>query len=482
MNNTYEVVEQNMSTLTAKLTKLNAKLARINVQPITWKEVGERYEALQDDPTKKLRYVKLEVDGMIPEQNGWHFVATLCHTDDGNIVRSVPGYDVPVEFRSKATWCDHCKCNRMRRDTYIVKHDDGRIMQVGSNCLEEFLGAPANSMTKAAEHLFNAFDICDAATKKEWLGGSNALHTFRIDLDTFLQNVAAVVLKQGFFVTRSRARQMAQDGDRSATATSDVAMNAMNHRSEGEDWANQLYPITDEAKKLAHDARQAVLAKFSPALADVDSASDAAILANVIGSFKAPNLNLSDFEHNLLSCARAEAIEPRLGGVAAYIVEAFRKSQPRPPVAQLNQNGLARIFAMFDKAKANLKKPAIRLATEEQHLHLSLAGAASKNAGFVYVKRDSGFESDYYGKISPDGRFMKVASCPATVEPLLQAFANDPEGVATKYGRLTGCCSFCARKLTDKRSTLVGYGPVCAEKFGLDWGKRVEVPADAVAA
>lgn len=483
MNNTYEIYEQNLSTLVSKLERLNRKLARINVQQLTWKQTGERFEALLDDPAKKIRFIKLEVDGLIPSQNGWNFVATLVHTDEGNIVRSVPGYTVPVEFRDKPTWCDHCKCNRVRRDTYIVQHEDGRIMQVGSNCLEDFIGAPANAMTKAAEHLFNAFDICEAAQRKEWLGGSNALHTYRIDLDTYLQNVAAVVLKQGFFVTRSRARQMAeQDGDRSVTATADIAMNAMNHRYEGDNWANDLYPITEEVKTLAHNARQAVLIKFSPALADVDAASDAAIMANVIGSFKATNMALSDFEHNLLSCARAEAIEPRLSGVAGYIVEWYRKNQPRPQVTKLNQEGLAKIFAMFEKAKVQLKKPAIRLATEEQHLHLSLAGAQSKNAGFVYVKQDSGYESQYYGKISPDGRFLKVASCPATVEPLLMDFANNPEEVATKYGRLTGCCSFCGRKLTDKRSTDVGYGPICADKFGLAWGSKVAEVAAPVAA
>ncbi len=371
----------------------------------------------------------------------------------------------------------------MRRDTYIVRHADGRIMQVGSNCLEEFIGAPANSMTKAAEHLFNAYDICDAAQKKEWLGGTNALHIFRIDLDTYLSCVAAVVLKMGRYITRKMAREICAQEQRSTlTATSDLAMNLMNHA--GEDFWTNLYPITDEAKALAADARQWVLKKFSPALADLDGMGDDAIRDMVIGSFKAANTQLSEFEHNLLSCARAEAIEPRLSGIAAYIVEAFRKSQPRPEALRLNSEGLVKIFAMFENAKGKLKHPAIRLATENQHLHLSLAGAASKNAGCVYVKQASGFDADYYGKISPDGQFMKVRSCPATVEPLLQAFANDPEGIATKYGRLTGCCSFCGRKLTDKRSTMVGYGPTCADKFGMAWGKRVEasVAAEAVAA
>lgn len=488
--NTYEIYEPNLKTLIDKVTRLNAKLARINVLPITWKQVGHRDETFQDDPMKMIRFIKLEVEGVIPEQNGWQFVATLVHTEDGNIIRAVPGYTVPVEYRDRPTWCDHCKTNRIRRDTYIVRHEDGRVMQVGSNCLEDFIGAPASSLTKAVEHLLNAYDICDAAQKREWLGGTNALHIFRIDLDTFLQNVAAVVLKQGHYITRKIARESVDaNGYAKLIATSDTAMTAMNNRG-GMPWPDQDYPVTDEVKKLATEAREWVLKRYSPTLADPDAMNDDAIRDMVIGSFKAANTALSEFEHNLLSCARAEAIEPRLGGIAAYIIEAYRRAQPRPQPPCLNSEGLARIFDMFKAAaKSELKRPAIRLADEAgNHIHLSMASAASKNAGCIYVKGDrppSGRfenyqdrpyrpEAPYFGKIVPDGRFFRAGDCPSTIEVQLQMFAADPETIATKYGRMTGCCCFCGRRLKDERSTTVGYGPVCSEKYGLSWGKHAE--------
>jgi len=474
MNNKYSVFEPNLSTLIAKLTRLNTKLARINIAPITWKTVGQHDEPHPTIEKATVRYIDLEVEGIVPSINGWSFVATVVHTDDGNIVRTVPGYTVPPEFRDRPTWCDHCKTNRVRRDTYIVRHEDSRVMQVGSSCLADFIGTqnPAG-LTKASEHLFNAFDICDAATKREWLGGTNAISTYRIDLDTFLQHVAAIVLKDGRYITRKIARET-EGTPNYRSATSDRAQAEMSRGRIQIMGGGYVYEITDEAKKLAAEAREWVLRKYSPTLSDPEGMSDDAGRDMVIGSFKAANTSLSDFEHNLLSCARAEAIEPRLCGIAAYIVEAYRRVQPRPEVAQLNNDGLARIFAMFAVAKEKqLKKPAIRLANEDgQHLHLSLAGVASKNAGFVYVKANSGFEAAYYGKISPEGKFFQVASCPASVEPLLKSFAADPEGIATKYGRLTGACCFCGRKLTDARSTEVGYGPVCADKFGLDWGNK----------
>ena len=41
---------------------------------------------------------------------------------------------------------------------------------------------------------------------------------------------------------------------------------------------------------------------------------------------------------------------------------------------------------------------------------------------------------------------------------------------AKEYGRRTGKCMYCRRKLTDDRSVSVGYGPICAERNHLPWG------------
>jgi hypothetical protein len=448
----YTIFEHNFSVLTKKLTNLNQKLTRIGASPVAFSVTGQHDVPANDNPTKLLRTFDIEVSCANPSHNGWKFIATIVHTDEGNIVRAVPGFEVSAEHRDRPTWCDHCKTNRQRHDTYIVRHDDGRTMQVGSSCLGEFIGsANPNTLCKAAEHMLNAFDVCDAAQSRNWLGGEGA-GVYRIDLDTFLANVAATVLAQGQYVTRKSAYEQ------HTTATSDIARNSR-------------YEVTPEAIKLATDARNWVLNTYSPAITDVDGLSDGAIIDMITDSFKSSNRQLSDFEHNLLAAARAEAIEPRLCGIAAYIVEAYRRAQPKTKPTQLDAVGLERIFQMFDKAKSNkLAHPGIRLVDDAgQHLKLSLAADSSKNAGYVYVKG-----TEYFGKISPKGEFFPVKACPSTVHGQLAAFAADPETIAAKYGKMTGCCCFCSRKLDDARSTEVGYGPVCAKKFGLNWGKQLE--------
>ena len=452
----YKIYEPNLRTLQQRLTNLNTKLARIKMPLITFQITGHVDEPSADDATKLVRYYDLEVNGTTPSSNGWEFIATLVHTDEGNILRTVPGYNVPVEFRDRPTYCDHCKTNRTRLDTYIVRHTDGRVMQVGSSCLEDFIGTAPGALTKAAEHLLNAYDVCDAAQSREWLGGSNSLSVFRIDLETFLKQVAATVLADGRYITR----KMESDSNGSTSATSTRA------------YRNMGLPVSPEAEELAAKARQWVLSTYSPALTETDDLSDEAIRSMVVTSLKAVNTRLSDFEHNLLACARAESIEPRLCGISAYIVEAYRRSVPKPGATQLDVGGLARIYQLFNTAKASLlKHPTVKLVDDAGNcIKLSFAGPASKNAGCLYVKG-----SDYFGKITPEGKFFPVSNAPQWITPLLEAFAKNPEEVATKIGKLLGECCFCSRKLEDDRSLEVGYGSTCAKNFGLRYPTMSEL-------
>ena len=45
----------------------------------------------------------------------------------------------------------------------------------------------------------------------------------------------------------------------------------------------------------------------------------------------------------------------------------------------------------------------------------------------------------------------------------------NPTEAAKVSGKLTNQCCFCNRALTDERSVIHGYGPVCAQNFGLPW-------------
>lgn len=156
------------------------------------------------------------------------------------------------------------------------------------------------------------------------------------------------------------------------------------------------------------------------------------------------------------------------GVLNCMLAEARRNTVAAP--SELAFDGIAK---MLEAARAHLKFPKIRLMTSDEILiHVGLAGDMSKEPGSVTVtgQTDPYTPKKFYGRISKDGTFR--GSPPATVMAILKEFAADPEAVATAYGRLTGNCCFCGRKLEDERSTAVGYGPVCAAHFGMAWGRK----------
>lgn len=119
---------------------------------------------------------------------------------------------------------------------------------------------------------------------------------------------------------------------------------------------------------------------------------------------------------------------------------------------------------MLASAGERLQKPQVRMlgpAKEE----LKLYPAAQENwKGFLfaYVAGQS------VGSIDREGKFRPRQNCPDWVAPALERFAKSPIPTAREYGQLTGRCCFCNRRLTDDLSVAQGYGPVCAENYGLN--------------
>lgn len=76
-----------------------------------------------------------------------------------------------------------------------------------------------------------------------------------------------------------------------------------------------------------------------------------------------------------------------------------------------------------------------------------------KFAGWTFVKwvRENGYES---------------ALRKPQAERVLARIAENPMDALVAYGRRTGVCGVCGRKLTDPESVEQGIGPVCASKVG----------------
>lgn len=136
------------------------------------------------------------------------------------------------------------------------------------------------------------------------------------------------------------------------------------------------------------------------------------------------------------------------------------------------------VNAILARASERLQHPKLRIATGDdigfsfRPLVLSVAGQQSKVPGSINVTSLGAFEERvWYGRVTKDGVFHaagKVSPGESTaISRALVAFAADPAEAAARYGRLTGHCCFCGRHLDDPKSTALGYGPVCAKKWGV---------------
>lgn len=135
-------------------------------------------------------------------------------------------------------------------------------------------------------------------------------------------------------------------------------------------------------------------------------------------------------------------------------------------VEESNANPL---FAAFDAARS---KGAKRMKIKLQDCILK----PSQSGDDVWVLDPHRQVENRWGTMTPAylGKINRkvgiVGSFSDAVMAQVRSACENPAAVAAQYGHETGNCSFCSKELTDNRSVSVGYGPICAEKYGLPWG------------
>lgn len=234
--------------------------------------------------------VPLTLTGETPRLNGWRFVATLQHLDGENIVRTLPGEEIPASYRNRGSVCDHCRANRRRNDTYILRHEDGRMMQVGSSCIRDFLGGDdAADIAAKAEILALAASVA-SDEGGEGFGGGGAAERL---LSAFLPVVAWCVRVEGW-----KSRTVAREQGGIATA--------------------------DRAWILMTDAKERLKASCEPSAEDIATGEASEAWADALTD-EAVNAGTSDYLHNLRAVARTGLASFRTAGIAASAVTAYQR-------------------------------------------------------------------------------------------------------------------------------------------------------------
>ncbi len=195
-----------------------------------------------------------------------------------------------------------------------------------------------------------------------------------------------------------------------------------------------------------------------------------AVLKKAIEEKRLPERDIQ-FAESLITNAQFRPLSIKQGEWVDILI---KRAEPAPSARVICD--FSGVYALFQKAKEHLKHPKIRLQIKGQEITLYLSGPNSRVPNVVNVTRGPfGTPNSWLGRVTAAGVWepsRDVGDAAAPVAKLLKALGKDPEAVAAEYGKLMGRCCFCSRTLDDARSTEVGYGPVCAENYGLSWGKK----------
>lgn len=138
------------------------------------------------------------------------------------------------------------------------------------------------------------------------------------------------------------------------------------------------------------------------------------------------------------------------------------------------------LFDMFDKASKTLKYPKITFLTpglnHSGKLQFYLAGAKSAYTGTIQITDSRSYgQNEWYGRIHRINgavEFSRVSTAP--IREKVYAILRDPLGEAKTSGQKFSNCCFCNREIINANSLAVGYGPICAERYGLPWEGTAE--------
>ena len=137
----YSIYEGNMERLEKKLKRIENKCKKYGNADFKFEVIGEKYQTIKDDNGNEetIKRIIVDVDG-IAKVNDWIFVGTIQHKDNGNIIRQFKtDIEVPEKYRHTDSICEHCHCNRVRKDTYLIYNEQTHeFKQVGKSCLNDF--------------------------------------------------------------------------------------------------------------------------------------------------------------------------------------------------------------------------------------------------------------------------------------------------------------------------------------------------------
>lgn len=237
---TYTIDVSLVSRFEAKLNTFNKKFSKYGNGDITYK-VTEPYAVRIEGTHQNHLVVDVTVDASY-KINGYEFVASIESTPSDNLIKKISEeVFVPEIYRNRCA-CDHCKTNRVRKYTVLLKNSEtNEYIQVGKSCVVDYLG---KDMGDYASYL-SLFDNLDDFVENN-LKDSISRKTNCYDFVDIIQQTWEYVSRFGYI-----SRAMASNNP-SMTSTATSVYFALTGGNFGED-RFEVYDITETSVSKCAD-------------------------------------------------------------------------------------------------------------------------------------------------------------------------------------------------------------------------------------
>lgn len=286
----------------AEFTKLqNRATKRLGILVPTFEIAAKGIETRrQGDDTKskliRVPMVYFRVHGARVKLAGWEFAAKVEPVATGNggmIVSKAPAFTdtLPDVYRdeSKGMTCEHCGHIRRRKKCYVLRHDDGTWIQVGSTCLRDFLGHNPEQALRGFDSFYE-FESKGRDAAREWFPEI-------YDSREFLAVTSGAIRVDGWIAKSSYS---------------------------GNPTVYRVFSYFDWKRKPSKF--NAFAAAFEPEESDYERADKALDWIRTVVDTSA---NKNDYEHNLCLALAGDALDGRLTGIAASGIAAYMREMNR---------------------------------------------------------------------------------------------------------------------------------------------------------
>ena len=295
-----------------KITKINARAEKRGFTgkldlKVERKEITEK-NAIGLDVTEVM--YECEITGDAPKYDGWKFIATATwDAEAGLITRTAPGVSTVDRSILVEGWCDHCRKDRYRKDTYVLlDEENGTQLQVGSTCIKDFLGWSAMPVFLSTE------DVQSEVT------GIGTNWERRYSVDTVLAVAWACVQEFGYVPASSYE----------GSPTKHTVAVVLDPRNDADrKLVERLRPYVENAARQASVIRQWVLSdEFSGA---------------------------SDYVTNLKAVIAADSVGSRNIGLAVSAPQTWAKAQERDLIRRVEKEATVNEWLGAEKDKLELE-------------------------------------------------------------------------------------------------------------------------------